>query len=57
MANTDGFGIGILVYSFNKSAHQCLIESNGGLIQAPDGEITVDASEGVEVFAFWQALA
>ncbi len=54
---TGHYGIGIQISSSNNWVPQGLIESNGGYILTPDGEISVDSPEVFEVYEFWQALA
>lgn len=54
---TGAYGIGIQISTSNNWVPQGLIESNGGFILTPDGEVAVDAPEVVEVYEFWQALA
>jgi multiple sugar transport system substrate-binding protein len=54
---TSAYGIGIQISDSNNWVPQSLIESNGGYILDPDGNVAVDRPEVAEVYEFWQALA
>ncbi|MEX2536107.1 MAG: ABC transporter substrate-binding protein [Trueperaceae bacterium] len=54
---TGIYGIGIQISNSNNWVPQSLIESNGGAIQAENGEIAVDSPESIEAFQYWQDLA
>jgi multiple sugar transport system substrate-binding protein len=54
---TGIYGLGVQVSSSNNWVPQSLIESNGGFILDPEGNVAIDRPEAVEVYEFWQQLA
>src|SRR5690606_13703998 len=54
---TGEYGLGLQTNAADNWLPQSLIESNGGWIIDPDGNVTIDQPEVAEVYRYWQELA
>lgn len=54
---TGEYGLGLQTNAADNWLPQSLIESNGGWIIDPDGQVAVNQPEVEEVYRFWQELA